>query len=204
MHCDRPRPTQGLPGPSGPEPRKSPKRVRKEYPGAGPQKCPKSAPRSLERVRKESESQILDSFRTLSRLRGALFGHFWGPAPGYSFRTLFGLFRGSGPEGSGRPCVGRGRSQKTAEQQGQGACATAKRGFNEHPWISMSVGPRHLRLWVVGHNKACAPCPPRTAPANENDSGGGLANADGCRQCSCPTRHCKMHECKRYMCTYRR
>ena len=34
---------------------------------------------------------------------GALFGHFWGPAPGYSFRTLFGLFRGSGPEGPGRP-----------------------------------------------------------------------------------------------------
>ena len=31
-------PTQGHPGPSGPEPRKSPKRVRKEYPGAGPQK----------------------------------------------------------------------------------------------------------------------------------------------------------------------
>ena len=70
------------------EPRKSPKRVRKEYPAAGPQKCPKSAPRSLKRVRKESESQALDSFRTLSRLRGAFFGHFWGPAPGYSFRTL--------------------------------------------------------------------------------------------------------------------
>ena len=36
--CDWPRPTQGLPGPSGPEPRKSPKRVRKEYAGPGPQK----------------------------------------------------------------------------------------------------------------------------------------------------------------------
>ena len=54
---------------------------------------------------------VSDSFRTLLRLRGALFRHFWGPAPGYSFRTLFGLFRGSGPEGPGRPCGGRGRSQ---------------------------------------------------------------------------------------------
>ena len=109
--CDWPRPTQGLPSPSGPEPRKSPKRVRKEHPGPGPQKSPKSAPRSLKRVRKESESQVSDSFRTLLRLRGALFGDFSGPGPGYSFRTLFGLFRGSGPEGLGRPCAGRGQSQ---------------------------------------------------------------------------------------------
>ena len=41
------RPTQDLPSPSGPAPRKSPKRVRKEYPGPGPQKSPKeSAPES--------------------------------------------------------------------------------------------------------------------------------------------------------------
>ena len=90
---------------------RNPGRVRKEYPGAGPQKCQKSAPRSLKRVRKESKTWLSDSFQTLLRLRGALFRHFWGPAPGYSFRTLFGLFRGSGPEGPGRPCVGRGRSQ---------------------------------------------------------------------------------------------
>ena len=37
-----------------------------------------------------------------------------GPCPRYSFRTLFGLFWGSGPEGPGRPCVGRGRSQRNA------------------------------------------------------------------------------------------
>ena len=44
---------QGLSGP--PEPRKSPKRVRKEYPGAGPQKVSKEcAPES----QKESESQV--------------------------------------------------------------------------------------------------------------------------------------------------
>ena len=64
-------------------------------------------------VSKECESQVLDSFRTLLRLRGALFRHFWGLAPGYSFRTLFGPFRGSGPEGPGRPCVGRGQSQSS-------------------------------------------------------------------------------------------
>ena len=42
-----PAPTQGLPGPSGPEPRKSPKRVRKEYPRARAPKVPKEcAPES--------------------------------------------------------------------------------------------------------------------------------------------------------------
>ena len=121
-------------GPFGPgtpeESGKSPERV----PGAGPQKCPKSAPRSLKRVRKESESQILDSFRTLSTLRGALFGHFWGPAPGYSFRTLSGLFWGFGPEGPGRPCVGRGRSQGKSSspqtpQQDQGPWSRNSLGF---------------------------------------------------------------------------
>ena len=86
-------------------------RVRKESGESTPGQRPKSAQRVLLGVSKESESQVLDSFRTLSRLRGALFGHFQGPAPGYSFRTLLGLFRGSGPEGPGRPCVGRGRSQ---------------------------------------------------------------------------------------------
>ena len=86
LSCNRPRPTQGLRGPSGPrtpeeseksaervprgrapkvpkecapESQKSPKRakrVRKEYPGAGPQKSRKSAPRSPKRVRKESKN----------------------------------------------------------------------------------------------------------------------------------------------------
>ena len=103
-----PRPIQGLPGPSGPQSEKSPKRV---LLGRAP-KVPKECASESQRVRKESKSQVLASFRTLLRLRGALFGHFWGPAPGYSFRTLFGLLRGSGPEGPGRPCVGRGRSQR--------------------------------------------------------------------------------------------
>ena len=34
-----------------------------------------------------------------------------GPAPGYSFGTLFGLFRGSRARRAGRPCVGRGQLQ---------------------------------------------------------------------------------------------
>ena len=82
-------PDTGSPGPFGPgtreESEKSPERV----PGAGPQ--------SAQRVR----------FETPVRTLWALLG----PWPGCSFRTLFGLFWGSGPEGPGRPCVGRGRSQ---------------------------------------------------------------------------------------------
>ena len=81
-------PTQGLPGPRTPE---ESKRVRKEYPGAGPQKSRKSAPRSLKRVRKSGFRLFSDSFET----PGRILSDFWGPAPGYSFRTLFGLFRGS-------------------------------------------------------------------------------------------------------------
>ena len=151
LGCDRPRLTQGLPGPLGPEARKSPKRVRKEYPGAGPQKCPKSAPRSLKRVRKESESQVLDSFRTLLRLRGALFGHFWGSGSGYPFRTLFGLFRASGPEGPGRPCVGRGRSPLL------GLC---RYKFLEQKWFaykSWPIGIENLASKSSDENKGRAP-----------------------------------------------
>ena len=44
---------RGLPGPSGPEPQKSPKRVRKG-PARGAPESPKSAPRSLRGVQKES------------------------------------------------------------------------------------------------------------------------------------------------------
>ena len=90
-----PRPTQGPE-----ESKKSPK----EHAGAGPQKSRKSAVRSLKRVRTESKSQVLDSFRT----RGALFrlSGLLGPAPGYSFQTLFRLF-----QGSRAPVWGWGQSQ---------------------------------------------------------------------------------------------
>ena len=74
-----------------------------------PKECAPESQKSPKRVRKSVFFRLF--FRALLRLRGALFWHFWGPAPGYSFRTLSGLFRGSGPEGPGRPCVGRGRSQ---------------------------------------------------------------------------------------------
>ena len=79
---DRPRPAQGLPGPSGPEPWKSPKRV----PRRGTPESRKSAPRGT--------------------LRGLC-----GPRPGGLFRDSFRTLPGSsGPEGPGRPCAGRGRS----------------------------------------------------------------------------------------------
>ena len=57
-------PHTGSPGPFKPgtpeESEKSPERVSR----ARAQKCPKSAPRSLERVRKESKIRLLDSFKT--------------------------------------------------------------------------------------------------------------------------------------------
>ena len=64
---------RGLLGPSGPEPQKSPKRVREGCPApGGPQiESPKSAPQSPKRVQKESEAVFLDSFRTAGRT-------FWG------------------------------------------------------------------------------------------------------------------------------
>ena len=91
--CDRPRPPhRGLAGPSGPEPRKSPKRVPQGRAPKVPKEC---APESQKSPKKSPKVQVLDSFRTLSRLRGALFGHFWGPFPGVlfpdSFRTLPGF-----------------------------------------------------------------------------------------------------------------
>ena len=143
-------PRTGSPfGPGTPEEsEKSPETV----PRAGPQKCRKSAPRSLKRVRKESESQDLDSFRTLLRLRGALFRHFWGPAPGYSFRTLFGLFRDSGPEG--RPCVGQGQSQlwlsqSGASHQSKDSQKTPVTGQRNFLWVirGCQASPERGDLW---------------------------------------------------------
>ena len=74
---------------------RNPGRVRKESgkstPGQGPQKCPKSAPRSLERVRNLTFGLFSDSFETPRRTLWALLG----PCPGVlfpdSFRTLPGF-----------------------------------------------------------------------------------------------------------------
>ena len=86
---------------------RNPGRGRKESGKSTPRQDPKSVERVHPRVTKESDKSpkpdVLDSFRTLLRLRSALFRHFWGPVPGYSFRTLFRLFRaretlcGAGP-----------------------------------------------------------------------------------------------------------
>ena len=73
LPCTAPR------GPFGPG---SQKRVTKRVPKEEPERVRPG-------VSKESERQVLDSFRTLLRLLGALFRHFWGPAPGWSFGTLF-------------------------------------------------------------------------------------------------------------------
>ena len=74
------------------------------------EKSPERAPQGRTPVPKEcapeSQNQVLDSFRTLLRLHGALFRDFWGPAPGYSFRTAFGIFLRFGPAGPGDPVWG--------------------------------------------------------------------------------------------------
>ena len=71
---------------------RNPRRVRKEYPGPGPQKSRKSAPGDS--VSNESEKSPKVRFETAGRTLSGLLE----PWPEYSFRTLFGLFRG--------PCVG--------------------------------------------------------------------------------------------------
>ena len=106
-----PAPKTGSPRPFGPRtPEESEKSPGKSTPGQNPKEC---TPQS----QKESESQVLDSSRTLLRLRGALFRDS-GPGvplpktPSFSFRSPFRLFRGSGPEGPGRSCVGGGADRK--------------------------------------------------------------------------------------------
>ena len=89
-------PHTGLPGPFGPE---NPGRVRKESRKSTPGQGPKSPERVRPGVPKKSEKSPKPDFCTLFGLfwdSGAhSFGDFWAPAPGYSFGTLFGLFRAS-------------------------------------------------------------------------------------------------------------
>ena len=92
---------------------RNPGRVRKESrkspPGGTPRVPEESATesqKSPKRLRKSGFGLFSDSFETPGRtLRGL-----WAFRAGDSFGTLFGLFRGSVPEGPGRPCAGRGRS----------------------------------------------------------------------------------------------
>ena len=104
-------PHTGSPGPFGPRTRKSPKRVRKEYPGAGPQSAERVHPGVSNEAEKSPKVRVLDSFRTLLRLWGFTLSALLGPCAGVLFPDSFRTLRGSGPEGPGTPCVGRGRSQ---------------------------------------------------------------------------------------------
>ena len=98
-------PHTGFSGPFGPRTPEESEKSAERVPCDRAPKVPKEC--ALESQKSPKRTSVKPDFRTFLRLRGALFRHFWGPAPGYSFRTLFGLFRGSGPEGPGRPCVGR-------------------------------------------------------------------------------------------------
>ena len=101
-------PRTGSPGPcAGPEPQKSPERVRKEYPCGGapkvPKECAPESQKSPKRVRKSGFRLFSDSFETPGRTLSGLLG----PCPGVlfpdSFRTLAGF---SGPKGPGDPVWG--------------------------------------------------------------------------------------------------
>ena len=91
---------RALPGPSGPEPQKSPKRVRKGVRKGVP---PRGGPRVPKECATESE-------KSPKRVRSCVFGLF-SDSVAHSLGTLglsgaghpFGLFWGAGPEGPGRP-----------------------------------------------------------------------------------------------------
>ena len=97
-------PWHRLPGPSGPEPRKSPKRVPKSVPGHPVPGCPKVP----QECALESEKSPELRFRLFSDSGAHSFGALRPPepeAPGLSF----GLFQGSGPERAGRAlCQAKG------------------------------------------------------------------------------------------------
>ena len=82
----------------GPAPHRVSRTLRARNPGRVRKESGKST-----RGRTQSKARLSDSFRTLLRLRGALFRHFWDPAPG----ALSGLFSDSsgvpGPKGPGDP-----------------------------------------------------------------------------------------------------
>ena len=104
MFAIGPAPHRDSPGPSGPEPRKSPKRVRKEYPGQGPKvpkECAPESQKSPKRVRKSGFRLFSDSFETPGRTLSTLLG----PWPGVLFSDSSAV---PGPKGRGVPCVGRG------------------------------------------------------------------------------------------------
>ena len=134
---DRPRPAQGPPG-------KNPGTFRKES-RKSPRSTRKSAPRSLKRVRKSGFRLFSDSFWD----SGAhSFGWLQGPASGDCFRTLFGLFRGSGREGPGDPVWGG------ADPHSKAAIVNLTR----HAWM-MSVMLLQTGRWNVSSQNPDNPWP---------------------------------------------
>ena len=98
-------PGTGSPEPFGPRTPEESEKSPESPPGGTPRVPEECAPES-QKSPKRVESQVLDSSRTLLRLRGALFGDPGGPVPG----TLSGLFSDSsgvpGPKGPGDPVPG--------------------------------------------------------------------------------------------------
>ena len=80
------------------------------------------------------------------RLRGHSFGTFGVLLRGCSFRTLFGLFRGSGPEDPG---VGRGQSQLSRE----GVCRNPKGIFLSPGRILRGFFGGFFRAFFLGKNR---------------------------------------------------
>ena len=133
-----------LPGPSGPEPQKSPKRVRKGVP------APPAAgsPRSPKECAPESEKSPKTQLRTLFRLFSDSGAHSLGTLglPGAGGRgtplwTLFGLVWGSGPEGPGSPLCQAGGFLTLVE----GVCCESTTTVPFAPFKAISE--HHVHFW---------------------------------------------------------
>ena len=139
-------PRTGSPGPSGPEPRKSPKRVPKEPPGRDPQ--------SPERVRPESQkspkrvkNQTFGLFRTHLRLRGALFWDFGVSRPGGLFRDPFSDSSGvPGPKGPGDP-VRAGPILILVLELALGASSPKRDPFSKNPLSIVPIAWTETAQW---------------------------------------------------------
>ena len=109
--CNWPRPPQDLRGLSGPgtpeESKKSPERVPWGRAPKVPKECTPESQKSPKRAQKSGFRLFSDSFETPGRTLSGLLGR----CPGYSFRTLFGLFWGSRARRAPQTVCGRGQLQ---------------------------------------------------------------------------------------------
>ena len=85
--CNPPTPYRSLPGPPGPESRKSLKRVSRGLPAPGSKKCPKQSRNSLRSLK----TVYFETPETVSRLFRTLCGPWGRKAPKDSFETLSGF-----------------------------------------------------------------------------------------------------------------